>query len=80
MDAKKFAFTTLREWTWLVIGHERRDINKWMHTRELLAFVANSSFGRKKGVTGVELMPLTEKEKVKKEYDEFQAISQIIKQ
>ena len=54
---RQFGLLTLKEYYWLSIGYNRREEEKWRHTREILAFISNSRMGVKKMITGKELFP-----------------------
>lgn len=51
---------TYREFEWLWIGYQRREKEKWRHTREILAFISNSRMGVTKPITGAKLFPFDE--------------------
>ena len=44
-------------------GYQRREQEKWRHTREILAYLANSRMGVKKMITGREIMPFESEKK-----------------
>ncbi len=54
---RDFELLTYREFEWYWVGYQRREKEKWRHTREILAFISNSRMGTKKAITGKELFP-----------------------
>jgi DNA-binding ferritin-like protein (Dps family) len=60
LSMRDFELLSLREWSWLSRGYEERQKEQWRHTREILAFIHNSTMGVKKKLKGKELYPFAD--------------------
>lgn len=60
---RDFELLSYREFELRWYGYQRREQEKWRHTREILAYLANSRMGVKKMITGREIMPFESEKK-----------------
>ncbi len=62
---RDFELLTYREFEWYWVGYQRREKEKWRHTREILAFISNSRMGIKKSdiMTGQKIFPFEDEKK-----------------
>ena len=60
---RDFELLSYREFELRWYGYQRREQEKWRHTREILAYLANSRMGIKKMITGREIMPFESEKK-----------------
>ena len=60
---RDFELLSYREFELRWYGYQRREQEKWRHTREILAYLANSRMGVKKMITGREIMPFESEQK-----------------
>lgn len=60
------------------MGYQRREKEKWKHTREILAFISNSRMGVKQPITGAKLVPF-EDEKERLEEQSFEELVSLLR-
>ena len=60
---RDFELLTYKEFEWYWEGYQRREKDKWRHTREILAFIHNSGMNVKKTLTGQQLFPFEDEKK-----------------